>query len=252
MTGSDHARSSRRGSVFFSPLFLACALVLLIGGLGMHPGLDALIAHYGKEPIGLRLALDEFDRDALPSFRFIEGISGHDPGAKNDAIDTADWINYSFLMNEPPARGLNRRVGLFVTFYSDPRETIPHTPEVCYRQAGAKVEGIQHLTLDTPALGPDLEQIDATLLDVAGAPQDLAVLYVLCVEGKLFPGRERARWAIALSENRYTYLSKVEAVAVQMPGTRFEDAAEQCRRLLLEALPVLMERHFPRPDDLRR
>jgi hypothetical protein len=234
-----------------SPLFLASAAVLLAAAAGLRPTIAALGGYYGKEPIDLRRPLNELDTTALPSFRFLERETL--PLVEIDSLGTDDWISYVFELEDPGDLEVNPVMKLFVTYYSDPRDTIPHTPEVCYRQGGAVVRRIEQIDLEAPDLDPEHPTIPALLLDIEQRDGgDLTILYVLYCNGRVLANRERARLQIALPGDKYTYFSKVEAIAQQSPGAAFEDTVEQCRTLLLESLNVLARDHLPRREDLKR
>ena len=107
-----------------------------------------------------------------------------------------------------------------------------------------------------------LAQYDAAILDVppvllhapappAAATWRPALIYTFVCNGKFYPGREQVRLAIGLPGDRYSYFSKVEVSSACAPGEDFEDAVERCRKMLREALPILVSDHYPTKADLR-
>ena len=236
---------------FWSPLFVVSAAALVAAAVGFRPALAALMRYYTKEPIALRRSLDEFDGSGLRSFRPAPPVSGYEM-AEGD-VETEDVLDRVFELRA--SSGLDRThpyAALFVTYYSDPRDTIPHTPEVCYRQGGAVVWSIETVSLEVPGIGGETAEIDAKVLEIEQEGRQIALVYVFCSNGRFYHDRERVRMAIALPGDKYTYFSKIEAVTLCPPETTFAVGVERCKRLLSEALPVLLEEHYPRGEDLKR
>ncbi len=151
---------------FLSPPFVACALMLGGAAAGLQPAVKALIRHYSKEPISLRRSLDEFDAARLASFRVVTDGTAFDTAVSDD-VGTDDALR--LVVEKKGAATEGRReldTLLFVTYYNDPRDTIPHTPEVCYRQDGATVNAITPVYLDVDGIDPTgPKRIKARLLD---------------------------------------------------------------------------------------
>jgi hypothetical protein len=139
---------------------------------------------------------------------------------------------------------------LFVTYYDDPRYPIGHTPEVCARQVGYTVERITTTTVDLSELGTDYQATKATVLDLQRGPERILVVYLICANGELCSDRERARWAVSRPGNRYSYVSKLEAHAAYEDYEKRPLALATCRKILSEAVPVLVKEHFPTRADL--
>jgi len=237
----------------FSPVFVLSVLALLIAGLGLRPASDALIRYYSKEPIELRRSLDAFNATRLPSFRH-QPVRGRF-GALSDTeeLGTDDWLNLVF--EERDSDGPAKEPGtalLFVTYYSDPRDQIAHTPEVCYRQGGAVVEGITTVPVHLPDLAPEIPEIQARRLEIEQHGRKQILLYVFCCNGKFYHDREQVRIAIGWPGDKYTYFSKVEVVTPWPSGVDRQIPTERCQQLLSEAIPILVNEHFPRKEDLKR
>ncbi|MCP3905219.1 MAG: exosortase-associated EpsI family protein, partial [Planctomycetes bacterium] len=220
-------------------------VVLLVAAIGLRPGIAALIAYTSKLPIDLRKSLHDFEPSRLTAYRSRPSDPNFTRLFSDQDLGTAEWLGL-WVEERRPSVEPNGELMLFVTYYSDPRDSIPHTPEVCYRQGGATVHAIEKVSVETPGLGPDTPRIDARLLRINQGESRMAVLYVICCNGKYFHGRERARLQIGLPGDRYTYFSKIE-VAVNCPEgvIDFDVAVERAKKLLAEALPVLVDEHFP-------
>ena len=247
---------------FLSMPFVLCGVLLLAAAAGLRPVVAGLAQGFSKETIALRRSLDEMDVLRLASFRLVPD-GGFFPSPVSSYVGTDDVINWTFELKDNV--GEARRdldVLLFVTYYSNPRDTIPHTPEVCYRQAGAVVNSVRRIPVDTPGLGPQHARIEAALLDVTPIMRSQqgeriddqwrqALIYTFVCAGEFYPGREQVRLAIGLPGDRYSYFSKVEVSSACAPGEDFDEAVERCRHMLREALPLLIADHYPTKEDLR-
>jgi hypothetical protein len=236
---------------FFSSRFIACAVMLIGMAALLRPAIAALTRHYDKQPIVLKLTLDDLTADDLPSFRDPEGrlSLGLGPGD----VETEDVIAPVFELEE--LRGdeaVRQQVMLFVTYYSDPRNRIAHTPEVCYRQSGAVISAMRTTPLDIPELSDEHGTIIARELDIDSYGRRSALVYVFSCNGRFFHDREAVRFAIAWPGDAYTYFSKVEAVTTYRTDEEYDEAIARCKKLLAEALPVLVERHYPGRADVAR
>jgi hypothetical protein len=230
-----------------SPLFLACAAVLSLSAVALRPGMAALAQHFRKQPIAPRRSLAEFDVSRLASFKVMTGASRfHVPGADIESAGT-DELLLAALQDED-AFGSDKQVNLFVTYYSDPEDRVPHTPDVCYRQIGGVVTKMTTTTVATPGLAPEQPSVDVREVHVREAAGDVIVLFVLCANGEFCTDRQRVRLITGMSRARHVYFSKIEAVAPLAEHEDAEVAVQRCKRLLTEALPILVKEHFPGRD----
>ena len=192
---------------FFSPLFVAAALILVTATIGLPPTLAAVTRYYSKEPIDLRKSLRDLDVSRLAPFLLVpEDRRLIDIGPGD--VGTEEMIAPSF---QAVGASADEQVMLFVTYYSDPRSQIPHTPEVCYRQGGAVIDSITTITVDTPRLAPDRPRIDARRLEIDQYGHRSVLVYVFLSGGKIYHDREAVRFALGWPGDKYTYFSKVEA-----------------------------------------
>lgn len=237
------------GRSFLTPVFLACAATLTLAAIGLQPALGWLVAEYSKLPIDVLRPLDQFDAGRISSFR-----PAPEPAFFTMELDATVGTDEAMrLVFEEPERGGRREFDtlLFVTYYSDPRDRVPHTPEVCYRQGGATVTDMRHIPLEVPALGED-SPIDVLMLDMERNDWRQVLLYVFYSGGRFYDSRLGVRWAMGIPGDRYVYFSKIEVMTSVPPGTEVREAVDRCRRLLSEAIPVLVEDHFPTRDDVAR
>ncbi len=234
------------GRSLLSARFLLSALILVLTAIGLRPAVQALSRYYTKKPIDIRHPLKEFDVSRLPSFR-----NGWELSWRTALVEDLATDEYTHIILDKKFGKGPKRAELFVTYYNNPQDKIPHIPDVCGRQEGGIVRKIKTIMLDTPQLGPDYPKIQANLLLFQfGRKIDLVLIYCLCVEGEFPHTRNQARWVLAKPGNRHTYFSKIEART--WIGDDPAEAIEMCKTLLCEALPILTAEYFPDKEQLKR
>lgn len=238
---SPSADGGIRGRALLSPVFLIAAGVFVVAGFGLEPVLQRLEARYRKEPIAIRRPLAQLDAARLPSF-----IPTHRPpkfsGVLRDVgTDEILLKNFEFRQGQGPGRD----VILFVTYYADPNDKVPHTPEVCYRQSDTIIEQFTTTTLEVPALASQHPQIQAHMLIMRQPKSTAAIVYLFAVSGEFKYDREQVRWVLGRPGLKRGYFSKIEAISPFAVGEDPSQAIERSRRMLQEALPVLVEDHYP-------
>ncbi len=231
---------------FWSPKFITATVLLGLAALGLHPALALLESRFSKQPIDLVQPFGLFDTYGLPSFRFVPDNTGFHHVSQDPDVGTDDWRTMAFAPRGGGEAGEpHPNVMLLLTYYSDPRDQVPHTPEVCYRQIGAEVREISKVEFPAPELGRDAT-IPARVLDMRHGGRDFMIVYTFCCNGRFYEDREKVRWAIGVPGDRYVYFSKVEVVcALDRPEDRAA-VLKRCQQLLRESLALLLERHYPK------
>jgi len=239
---------SRKGvsvvQLLLSARFLLAAIILVFTATGLRPGMRALAKYYEKESIEPRRPLAEFDVSRLPSFRKGWEFPFE---AMPEGAGTNKFV-YQHLKRRSVGKGAVS-MHLLVTYYSDPGDKVPHTPDVCYRQMGAVVKKMTTILVDTPQLSPEHPQTEANLLVLLmpdGSEQ--IVLFCFYVEGSFTCRRDVARLIIGRPGNRYTYFSKIETASNSVSA----GGIELCKSLLSESLELLVAEYFPRKEGLKR
>jgi len=223
--------------------FIFSAAVLGIAAVGLRPGVKALSEYYAKEPIEVRRPLKEFDISCLPSFES-GWVSSNIPP---DEIETDEYAIIRFIREQ----GEPREVVLFVTYYSDPRSKVPHTPDVCYRQGGAVVKEMKNITIDIPELAR-CPKVKARLLLLQQRTYNQVVIFCFYADGQFKHSREQVRWMMGKPGNRYVYFSKIETVSSYPIDGSPGPAIDICKRLFREAVSILISEHFPTKEQLKR
>lgn len=223
--------------------FLVAFLLLLTAALGMHPLIDRVSGYYRKTPIPPLRPFAEFRPESLPSFQaapesspFIDLQPGYDVGA-----DDVLFVR----LQEKNALGHGGQAILFVTYYSNENDRVPHTPEVCYRQISGVVRSVGTVDFELNAAAAGEQRITARTVVVEQPGVNAAIAYVFCANGKFCTDRNMVRLTLGWPGDKHVYFSKIEAIAASDPSGDPAIAFERCRRLLSEAVATLVDEHFP-------
>ncbi len=246
--GTHFGNRKRRGQGLLSPLFVVCGLLLLLAAVGLRPAMSALAEHYRKESIAVRRPLADLDVSGLPSF--VELPEEAAPILKEEDVDTDEYTWISLKDIDRTEAGLSS-VALYVTYYSAPGDKVAHTPEVCYRQGGAKIRDVRLVSLDTPELAPLHQRIEMNLLEMEQGGVRQLLAYVFCANGEFTTDRERVRWILASPGDRHIYYSKIELLSAWPEDEAKAVVLERFERLMRQALAVLIADHFPTADQLK-
>lgn len=225
--------------------FVLCLVLLAPGAVLLRVAPAALAKHYAKEAIDLRRSLEEFRAAELPGYRRVP----REIDLQTTAYDlgTEQWFMIPII--ETGAGPTETDLIFFVTYYSDPRDQVPHTPETCYRQAGALVTSLTDVRVPTPGLGPETPAIDVRQLHLDSQGIRQVLVYTFCCNGDFYSDRQAVRWRIGLPGERYTYFSKVEAVTRVPEGVDPEAQVERITRLLVEGVTLMQRDYYPRMPD---
>ena len=236
---------------FISMKFAIGFILLIILAIGLKPLLAYLNEYYSKMPIELRKTLELFDSSKMPSFtentedshyNFLEGDVG---------TDNLTTRAYQYSGNDPKL--INKQAALIVTYYSDPHDTVPHTPDVCYRQAGMTVSNVRKIEFSHDHMEGGPRNIEAMAMDVNSSEKEKrVVIYLFYSNSRIYSDRESTRIAINWPGDKYTYFSKIEAVSEYINSKERTTSLEICKKLISEALVILAEDHFPTKEQVQR
>lgn len=234
--------------------FIVSAALLIVAIIGIQPTIAALTRHYSKLEVEIRKPIEQFDDSKLPSFRRKAIAAAIEQYMAASDVGTDEWIHRRYEEKDA-APGLELALedaATLITYYSDPRDQIPHTPEVCYRQDGTVVHSIKTINVEVPNLPEGKRTIRCRLLDMEQPAGRIALIYVFCCEGEYYDDRETARLAIAMPGNKYTYFAKIESIVAMRDIKDFDLAVERAKRLMAEILPVLANDHLPTKEQISR
>jgi hypothetical protein len=242
-----------RRSLLTLPFVLA-AVVLALAAVGLRPGIAALTTHFSKASIDLRRELSTLDVGGMPSFR--PAATEHEWSIVSDDVGTTDVFEgvlelKSDVPDEDLAAADRMYVVFFITYYSDPREQVPHTAEICYREGGATISRVSTIRIETPGLGPDNPSVHARLVDLIKEGRRRVVLYAFSCNGDYYDDRESVRFRIGWPGDKHVYFCKVEAAAECATDADYEKAVAACSAAIAESLPLLERDHLPTRAQLR-
>lgn len=233
----------------FSGKFLISVIILLFSAIGLRPVIAALSEYYQKESIAVRRPLSQFDFSKLRSFQ--DGWVRENIEISVKDVGTEEFLNVRFNKSDGTK---NQSIILFVTYYSDPHDKVAHTPDVCARQSGSVMKKMTTITLDIPELEEEYGKIKVRLL-LFNEPKynvNSVYLYVLFVSDRFKVHRDLVRWEIYKPGDKYVFFSKIESFSVYKLHEDPDDAIENCKQMLREAIPVLLRDHFPTRNQLKR
>lgn len=232
---------------WFSRPFLACLVLLVATPAALRPGWSILEQRLQKESIALRKPFDQFDWSAMTSFR-------REPMSEEELVELAptgaDDAFLEQLIPKDSSLG-TEPIKLFVTYYSDPQDKVPHTPDVCYRQGSTTIERLETITIETPELAPKTPRLDVRFLQLRQPEASGVILYLFYANGRPCYSRNQVRFVTYMPGDRYVYFSKIEAITSIPHDADPTQAIECCKRVLQEALPILISEHYPDDAQLR-
>ncbi len=230
--------------------FLLTAFILVLAAIGLQPGMRALSQRYTKKAIAIRRPLKEFEISSLPTFRNDWDVTREKSSvAELEALRTDEYI----IMKLKRRNREGALAKLFITYYNNPNDKVPHTPEMCNTQAGEVIRETSIITIETPELGPENPRIQGRLLifDIPKSSLDRVVLYCFYVEGKFRLSRNRVRLVVGMPGNQYTYFSKIEIISFYPNGGDPTEAIKICKTLFREVLSALLKEYLPGKDQLK-
>lgn len=77
-------------------------------------------------------------------------------------------------------------------------------------------------------------------------------VYLFSVSGKMRRTRDEVRWEIKKPGDKHIYFSKIETALLYPENTDPDKYIEKCKKMLEEAIPVLVNEHFPTVDQVKR
>lgn len=237
------------------PAFLVSVFLLAGSASGLHWYAESTGKRFRKAPAYLRQSLKRFDRSALKPYIFNRSL---DLSLEEEqALGTSNyiqWILEDTSVTDP--RSPLRWARMFISYYTDSPDQVPHVPDVCYLGAGFSIAGSRNDSFQVPELaelGYDTRvPFRAMTFSRPGVVGDLTptVVYTFGVNNVIRPDRNSVRRVMGNLTDKYAYFSKVEVTFGL--GREYPDRAEVVRaaqKLFEKVLPVLIRDHWP---DLKR
>ena len=142
-------------------------------------------------------------------------------------------------------------VSLFITYYTNVQDQVPHVPEECNPQAGLVAAGDDTLEFRIDAIDQAIPVRRLAFLPKKEVRAKNVVFYTINVNGTFHAGRQTARFKMGDPFDTHLYYSKVE---IMFPGREDANDPELVRRateLFNASIGVLFEDHWPPPGSER-
>jgi len=227
--------------------FVLAALALSAACLGLRPAIAALNDYYTKLPIAIRRPLNTFDPKRLATV-------GPDWGVNRLTFppETLETNEYACIeLDRPGPSKVSVEGRLDVLYFSQPGSKVPHTPDVCWRQGGAVIKDLTFIKLDVPGL-PEHSPVEVCSFTAHWPRYEEAMVFCFFVEGKFRARRRAVRWRLGMPGNRYTYFAQIRASGFYKTPQDAQAARQLAKKLLTEALPILVREYFPTDEQIKR
>ncbi len=231
--------------------FSVCAGILVATIVGVQVMTRGV--YLEKGPVALHKPLDELDKSKLGPYRVVDAMLL--PGEIVEALGTKEYIQWQLEDTRRDKSDPLRYPILFVTYYTGGRVQVPHTPERCHLGANWVLD--DRWQSDIKTTGPDgtpdaLDVPIEGLLFKKPGPLEVhqrTVAYTFYANSAFVCDRNQIRLQLGMPGIPKSFFSKVEvAFAEADPDQAAEAALDVCRAVL----PVLVQEHWPRPEDLQK
>lgn len=257
------ARRRHERPRFASGRYYVALVVLLASALGMQGLAQFFAAHFQKEGLPLRKPLRALDVSKLAPEYALYPIQ---PKPLSDelieSLGTDEYLNWRLIDTTREPQDTDRAVNLFVTYYTNQPEMVPHNPRNCQQAAGWSLETEEEMSVTIQnGQGKDVTIPVAVLGFVPpttalgqASNQKLTVLYFFYANGKYMTSGPEVKLATSNLFDRYAYYSKIELSFTNERGNRPADretSKAAAGRFLRKFMPILWADHYPDWDSLR-
>jgi len=218
-------------------------ILLAAGAAAMQVAKDYKILTVIKKPLPLRTPLNDLNRAALAPFRFEASRA-----MSHDIVQELGTDQYIYwILSDPEARrGKDGQVSVFVTYYTDIQDQVPHVPEECYFQ-GAFIPGDDDtLTFTLDSLGRDVTVRRLSFYPPKQTTQKSYVYYTICVNGDFYASRLPVRLRMGDRKETHLYYSKVEVSFNSLKNPILADLDERAQLVMDKVISELVNTHWPR------
>lgn len=214
--------------------------VLVLGGTAV--ALQLRDFNIIKKPLPIRKPLIEMEPSSLGPYELVtsERLS-------TDIVSelgTNEYIQWT-LRDKRIKNRSDATVSLFITYYTNVQDQIPHVPEECNPQAGLVSAGDDTMTFHIDSLDEDIGVRRLAFLPKREVEIKNVVYYTINVNGTFHSGRQTARLKMSDPFDTHLYYSKVE---IMFPGRRNAEDPELDRRakeLMNEVIQLLFDDYWP-------
>ena len=195
-----------------------------------------------KKPLPIRKPLIDMSPSSLGPYELLSSQR-----LSSDIVSelgTDEYIEWT-LRDKRISHPKDAIVNLFITYYTNVQDQIPHVPEECNPQAGLVQDGDETLTFHVDCLDEDISVRRLAFLPKKEVEAKNVVYYTINVNGTFHSGRQTARLKMADPFDTHLYYSKVE---IMFPGRTKVDDPELDRRakeLMNTSIDVLFADYWP-------
>ncbi|MCB9853962.1 MAG: exosortase-associated EpsI family protein [Phycisphaerales bacterium] len=136
-------------------------------------------------------------------------------------------------------------VNLFVTYYTNVQDQVPHVPEECNPQAGLIPAGDDSLTFHMDSLDEDIDVRRLAFLPKKEEQLKNVVYYTINVNGTFHNGRQTARLKMADPRDARLYYSKLEIMFSGRLNAVDPELDRRAKELMDATIGVLFENYWP-------
>jgi len=218
-----------------------CAAVIVLAALGYHSAARWGRARRRAVPTSLALPLDRLPLQ-------LNGWSGKDVALSDDIIANAGADSH---LRRDYTDDVGQRVSLYVAFYANVHDNVPHGPVICYPSGGWATQVDEAITL--PTKWPGTEQLKVRKLLYEKDFSQVAVLYWYAANGEQLAGEQWLRHDSARRRLLGLGGAYVIQVMVSAPVVLSQERAfAALDRFLVRNFDVLAK-HFPQsPQEIER
>lgn len=225
---------NRRQTIYF-----ALAVIVLGGSAAAKAWKDFKII---KKPLPIRKPLIDMSPIELGPYELMssERLSSD----ILSELGTDEYIQWT-LRDKRIKNPRDALVNLFITYYTNVQDQVPHVPEECNPQAGLIPAGDDSLEFHLDSIGEDIAVRRLGFLPKKEVEAKNVVYYTINVNGSFHSGRQTARLRMGDPFDTHLYYSKVE---IMFPGRETVDDPAIDRRateLMDAAVGILFRDHWP-------
>lgn len=221
------------------------ALLLVFTATMLRGTIAKLSDYFTKQTVPARKPLKTF----VDSVESIEKNFQWKDQAVTQEIETDDCFLIKF---ESQDQSVAKHGGyIHAAYYSQPGSKVPHTPDVCYRQAGSIIKEIQKIPINLSPVANNPETIDVTLVRLEQKEAEMVILFCFIAEGQIANSRTKVRLITSKPGNSRTYFCKVEASCSYPKGSAPKPYIETAGTLMERLVPKLLDEYLPTEEMLK-
>jgi hypothetical protein len=215
-----------------------------------------------KKPLYAMDSLALLPRFALARPEMQPRPLGHD---EVENLGTENYLMWQLIDHDQQRGGPTARAHIFLSYYTDKPDMVPHNPEECNAAAGWALYSKQTINVDVPGPARKPISVPIAILEFdppesgkailnARASMRRTVMFFFYTNGGFATTRSEVRWRVSNLADRYAYYSKIEVSFMDgdgRPATR-EQSVQALAPLLETLMPVLWRDHYQDWDAVSR